>query len=174
MNKKAFTLLEILIVIILVSIIYSITLSNFNLKQKKLDTVTLSNLKQLLSSFEYNEKINIKCINNKNIECLLFIDEKLQEEKITNLFKSCPDVYKYSKNQDRLEFDDFEFEDLSVVQVCFEFDLYKNGKSSQMIVDTGKNTYIFDNISQKPKKIKYINDIGFYFNKKDNEVKNAF
>ncbi len=172
--KKAFTLFELIIVVILISIIYYFTLQNFNLKQNKLNSLTLTNLKELLSSFEFEKNIKIKCKDSKEVDCFVFIDEVLQEEKIEGLFQKCPIVYEYSKKQDLIEYSDLELENLESYPICFEFNLEKNGQSSQIIVDVEDNVFIFDNISLKPTKIRYINDIDIYFDNKINEVKDAF
>ncbi len=150
------------------------TLSNFSMKQKNKNSVTLQNLKQSLLKFDFKDKISLKCVDDENVDCLVIIDDKIQNEKISKLFKSCPDVYEYSRDQTRMEFDDLELEQLLRLEICFEFEVNKNGYSSQMIVDTHDEVLIYDNISQKPKKIKYINDIGLYFDGKNDEVKNAF
>ncbi len=172
--KKAFTLIELIIVIVLVSIIYYMTLSNFSMKQKNMDATTLTNLKQTLLKLNFEDKVSLKCINDEKIDCLVFIDGKKQDEKITELFKSCPDVYKYSKQQEKIEFNDLELEQLERFEICFEFEVYKDGHSSQLIVDTHDGVFIYDNISKEPKKIKYINDIDLYFDEKIDEVKDAF
>ena len=172
--KRAFTLFELIIVIVLISIIYYFTLSNFSIKQAKLDSVTLMNLKQTLSKFEFDEKVSLHCIDDKDIDCLISIDGEIQKERITKLFEKCPDVYEYSKDQKKIEFSDLELEKLEYYPICFEYELNKNGQSSQMIVDIIGDVFIFDNISSKPKRIQYINDIGLYFDEKSNEVKDAF
>ncbi len=150
------------------------TLSNFSIKQNKLNKITLSNLKQTLSKFDFNDKATIKCIDDKNIDCLVILDGMIQDERITNLFRNCPDVYEYSAKQKRLYFDDIKLKDYQALAICFEFILNKSGHSSQIIVDTNDKVFIYDNISKKPKTIKYINDINLYFNDKIDEVKNAF
>ncbi|MEA3498913.1 MAG: type II secretion system protein [Campylobacterota bacterium] len=174
MSKKAFTLFELIIVIGLVSIIYYMTLSNFSLKQQKLDSVTLLNLKQNLLKFEFEDTISLKCVDDKDVECFVLIDNEIQDEKITNLFKTCPEVYEYSKEQKRIEFDDLELENLESYKICFEFKIDKYKNSSKFIVDTSDGVFIYDNISKQPKKIKYINDIDLYFDDKISEVKDAF
>ncbi len=150
------------------------TLSNFSIKQNKIHKVTLINLKQTLSKFNFNDKATIKCIDDKNIDCLIILDGIIQEERITKLFKNCPDIYEYSKEQKRLDFEDIELKNHQTVAICFEFELNKSGHSSQIIIDTSDEVFIYDNISKKPQKIKHINDIDLYFDKKINEVKNAF
>jgi competence protein ComGC len=172
--KKTFTLFELIIVVILISIVYYISISNINIKQNSVNAITLINLKQTLKNMDFKNKIEIKCIDSKDVECLIFKDDIIQEKKIYGLFKKCPTVYKYSIQQQTIDFEDVELDKLERYSICFEFILNKDGKSSQIIVDTQDNVYIFDNISQFPKTIKYINDIDLYFDKKVNEVKNAF
>jgi hypothetical protein len=134
----------------------------------------MMNIKQTLKKFNFEEKISLKCIYNDDVDCLVLIDGIIQKEKITKLFKECPDVYEYSKDQTMLEFADINLENMETLPVCFEFDLNKDGSSSQLIVDTKDEVYIYDNISSKPKEIKYMNDIALYFDDKNSEVKDAF
>ena len=174
MKNKAFTLFELIVVVILVSIVYYITFSNLDIKQKKLNTITLTNIKQKLLEYDFNSNIAIKCLNNENIDCLLIVDNLIQQEKIENLFKSCPNVYEYSKDIIQIEYLDLELDQFKTADVCFEFEVSKNQNSSQIIVETSNDVYIYDNISLKPKKLKFINDVSFYFEEKENEVRDAF
>ncbi len=174
MYKKAFTLFELIIVITLVSIVYYLTLSNFDINKKQIDTITLTNLKQTLLKIDFEDNISIKCVDDENIDCLVIVDGEIQETKIKNLFTNCPDVYEYSKEQIKIEFDDLELEQLEYLNICFEFNINKNKASSQMIVDTNNEVFIYDNISNEPIKIKYLKEISLYFDKKNDEVKNVF
>lgn len=174
MKNKAFTLFELIVVVILISIVYYITFSNLNVKQNKLNTITPTNIKQKLLEYDFDSKIAIKCLNNENIDCLLIIDNSIQKEKIENLFKSCPNIYEYSKDIIQIDYEDLELDQLNSAEVCFEFEVSKNQKSSQIIVETSNDVYIYDNISLKPNKLKFINDVSFYFEEKENEVRDAF
>ena len=150
------------------------TLSNFSIKQRKLDTITLINIKQTLLEFEFENSIILRCIDDEKIDCFVEIDGEIQEERIENLFKNKPDVYEYSKDLKYLEFKDLELGNMESYRICFEYKIDKYRNSSQLIVDTSEDVFIYDNISKKPSKIKYINDIGFYFEEKIKEVKDAF
>jgi len=174
LKNKAFTLFELIVVVILISIVYYITFSNLNVKQNKLNTITPTNIKQKLLEYDFDSKIAIKCLNNENIDCLLIIDNSIQKEKIENLFKSCPNIYEYSKDIIQIDYEDLELDQLNSAEVCFEFEVSKNQKSSQIIVETSNDVYIYDNISLKPNKLKFINDVSFYFEEKENEVRDAF
>ena len=174
MFKKAFTLFELIIVIVLVGIIYYLTISNFSLKQQKVDTLSLVNLKEKLSTFDFEEKVSLQCTDTDNIECLIVVDNVIQEEKVTELFQRCPDVYEYSKELKRKEFYPLNVNDNDKISICFRFDLLRDGHSSQMIVELDNKVLIYDNISKQPHKIDYLNDIGDYFENKISEVKDAF
>jgi len=165
MFKKSFTLVELIIVTSLIFIIYFLTLSNLNFQQDKADKITLINLKQTLASFSFEEKINLRCFDDEKIDCLFLVDDIIQDEKIVGLFEKCPEVYEYSRNQIRLDF---------VPPICFEFELRKDGHSTQMIVDLDDKVLIYDNISLKPKIVKSMNDVADFFDNKIDEVRDAF
>jgi hypothetical protein len=165
MFKKSFTLVELIIVTSLIFIIYFLTLSNLNFQQDKADKITLINLKQTLASFSFEEKINLRCFDDEKIDCLFLVDDIIQDEKIVGLFEKCPEVYEYSRNQIRLDF---------VPPICFEFELRKDGHSSQMIVELDDKVLIYDNISLKPKILKSMSEIADFFDNKIDEVRDAF
>lgn len=165
MLKKSFTLVELIIVTVLIFIIYFFTLSNLNFQEDKTDKMTLINLKQTLASFSFEEKINLRCVDDENIDCVILIDDVIQDEKIIGLFEKCPDVYECSRDQIRLEF---------LHPICFEFELRKNGHSSRMIVDLDDKVLIYDNISLKPKIVESMADIYNFFDDKIDEVRDAF
>jgi hypothetical protein len=172
--KKAFTLFEIMIVIILISTIYIFAINSFtknNDLQK--DEVTLLNLKKTLLSQEFEEKITIKCIEN-DFSCFVFIDGTLQEDVLKPIFKEQPIVYDYTPELEKLEFIDLELEQLQRYSIVFEYSCKKDQRCSEMIVETETKTYIFNDMYKKPEVIEYINDIDEYFDAKIREVKDAF
>jgi len=173
-TKKGFTLIEIIIVIILISVIYYLTFANFNTTQAKVDKINLFNLKQTLKKMNFNDKVSLKCIDNEKVECFFVVDGTIQNERFTGLFDKCPTVYEYSRHQKVIYFDDVELERLETLPICFEYELKKSGQGSQMFVETENNVYIYDNILDKPTKIDYINDVSVYFDDKISEVKDAF
>ena len=175
-KNKAFTLFEIIIVIILVSIIYTFAINSFSKnKPKHPDGITLSNLKEKLLEFEFDEDITIQCLAD-DFSCFVFLDDDLepQEEKIKDLFKNKPTIYSYSKELERLEFLDLELEQLQRYEIIFKYNCKKNKKCSELIVETDNLVYIFNDIKNKPKTIKYISDIDSFFDNKIQEVKDAF
>ena len=179
-SRKSFTLIEIIIGIILISIIYTIVINSYSSKTKNsTDTITLENLKEKIQNLgeenSMNDSITIKCIAD-DLSCFVFLDDSLQplEEKIKPFLKQQPTVYNYNKNQEKIEFLDLELEQLQRYEVVFQYSCKKNRKCDEFIVETEDLTYIYNNIKKKPDTIKYINDISEYFDTKIEEVKDAF
>jgi prepilin-type N-terminal cleavage/methylation domain-containing protein len=172
--KKGFTLVEIIIVIILISILYLFAINKFdNISTIKSTKVSLNNLKETLLSYNFDSKIEIKCIND-DLSCMMFIDDQIQDIKIESLFESMPSVYTYNKNPDRIEFLDLDLEQLQRYTIIFEYSCTSDQRCSEIIVETNEKTYIFNNMNRYPVSVEYFNDINDYFEKKITEVKDAF
>lgn len=171
--KKSFTLFEIIIVIILISVLYTFAIGSFTSKSKKnLHTITLMNLKTELLKFEYEKTIEIQCVED-DLSCFVFSDGVKQDDKISNLFHEQPIVYKYNQNQDKIEYTPLELEEMERYNIVFKYSCDNYGKCSEFIVEDGDDIYIFNDIKLKPIKYKYLGDIDDYFNKKIEEVKDA-
>ncbi|MCK5293960.1 MAG: prepilin-type N-terminal cleavage/methylation domain-containing protein [Arcobacteraceae bacterium] len=172
--KQAFTLIEIIIVVIIIGIVYYFSLSNLNVNSLvKRDNVVLINIKQKLLKYDFNDNVTLKCIKDGKL-CYIFVDGVQEEKSIENLFKQKPTVYTYDKNLDLIEFEDLEFERLESYEVCFEYSINKYQKSKDMVVEVDDKVYIFNSIDKKPTIIEYLSDVSIYFEDKENEVKDAF
>jgi len=133
----------------------------------------LLNLKTTLLDIEYTDTIDIKCVED-SYDCFVFIDKKIQKEKIKGLFENKPTVYRYNSNLDKVDFTDLELEKLDRYEVVFEYSCKKNGKCSELIVQTEEKTFIFNDIFKQPSTVKYLSDVEEYFNDKITEVQDAF
>jgi hypothetical protein len=172
--KKAFTLFELIIAVILVSLLYYFAIDSFsqkNFKEKK--NITLTNLKQTLLQYDFNDNITIQCIED-DFSCFVFIDDILQKEKINPLFKEVPTIYNYAKDLTRVDFNELELEQLDTYNIVFKYSCKKDKKCSEYIVELPNKVYIFNDIYTKPTTINYISDINDYFDNKIQEVKDAF
>jgi hypothetical protein len=163
-----------MITIILISIIYTFAINNLTVNSKIQKTkITLDNLKKNLLKIDFEEKVEIKCIDDK-FSCFLFIDGDIQKEKIKPLFKEKPTIYEYSKELEKIEFQDLDLEELERYNIVFEYSCTKEKRCSELIVETSTNTYIFNDIYKKPQVIQYITNLDEYFENKIREVKDAF
>jgi prepilin-type N-terminal cleavage/methylation domain-containing protein len=172
--KKAFTLFEIMITIILISILYIFAINNFS---KGLsfgqNNINFENLKTKLISYEFDDKITIKCIED-DFSCFVFVDDQIQDSKIKPFFKDIPTIYNYSKDLERIELLDLELEQLQNYNVVFEYSCTKEQRCDEMIVEMPNKIYIFNDIHKGPIVVQNLSDVDEYFESKIREVKDAF
>jgi len=173
-KSKGFTLLEIIISIILVSILYLFAINNFSVNTgKEKDNINFHTLKSELLSYNYEKRITIKCIES-DYSCFIFIDNKLQENKIKGLFNEEPTVYKYNSKLEEKTFNRLELEKLENHNIVFEYSCNKEKKCTEEIVFANNRGYIFNDINMKPIIVDNISEIEDYFQDKIQEVKDAF
>jgi len=141
-SKSSFTLFELLIVILIISIIYGIFIEKLGSKEKVLRQKGLEGLKELLSAYDFNESAAIKCTDGCK-HCYLYLDGQ-QKEEIPSFFTSEPKVYDYDIHGmlSQVHFLPI-FKENNPKEVCFEYDLYPNGSGSSYLVEYEKKYYIF-------------------------------
>jgi len=171
-NKKSFTLIELIIVVSIISLVYYLTLGNFKLNVDTSNKISLNNLPMYLKKQEFDKTLSLKCIDDGK-KCLLYIDGSIKE-KINNLFSQKPNVYTYSKDLDLIYFNDIELNELDTYEVCFEYNINKYKKSKDIIVEVGQKVYIYNSLDSNVTTLDYISDVRDYFDKKEQEVRDAF
>jgi hypothetical protein len=174
--KKSFTLIELIIVILIISVTYFLIFSNvsFNTKNKE-EKVTLYNLEDfLLRNFEFERSLSFVCIEDK-FTCFVKVDDKLQKDfKIEKFFKQKPDVYEYYKDEKRVEFKELRVNDFNY-EVIFELKINSDYKINEFIIDTlDDEVFVFNSIFTKPKRYKTLRESYEVFELNKIEVKNAF
>jgi len=91
--KKAFSLIELLIVILIIGIVYTISVGNF--KKVKDDSVklTLGNLKEYLQTLPYEKSAEILCLDDCS-ECNILVDGE-SVKKIDDFLDKSVKSYRY-------------------------------------------------------------------------------
>jgi len=169
--------MELILVIILISVVYSLVFVNFDfeIKEKKVRS-KIENLKQiLLNNFDFQEELSLDCIQNEGLVCYVFIDGRIDKNiKIEGLFNKVPDVYTLEKKElvnyffEKVKLDNIEYEPF------FELKIDKYKKHKDLIVDMGNSrVYFFSSIFLDAKLYKYTNEIIDSFSSKETEVKDA-
>jgi len=172
--KKAFSLFELIIVILLLGVIYAIFLPKLNFKPEHEQKLSLSNIKEYLLTFDYKETLSLKCIED-TYECYVSIDGSIKKDTVVkNLFNNRPDVYSYDTEQDRLEFARLELDTFEEHEVVFELQFNKYKKMRDLIVETQDDIYVFNALYLKPLKYEYLNDVQEQIQNLTSEVRNAF
>ncbi len=174
--KKAFTLIELVIVIVIVSATYFLVFStnSFN-TQTNNKKISLENLKdKLLTTYDFSESLEFICIDD-SFDCYVKVDGVLQEKEILNsFFSEKPEVYEYESRQTLKQFDEIRINDVDY-DVVFKFSINNDFKTNEFILVTLENkVYIFNSIYDKPSTYESLSDAFEVFNKNIVEVKDAF
>lgn len=173
--KKSFTLIELIIVILLISIVYFLAFSSFNVKKEKEYKVNLENIKEfMLNKFSYENTLSLVCIENEIKECYIFIDDNINKDiKIKNLFTQIPEVYNYNKDLNSYDFTKIRFDDIEY-EPFFELKINSDRKQEDIILDTlDEKVYLFSSILKNAKVFKNTNEIIDEFFINEIEVKDA-
>jgi len=141
LTKRGFSLFELMLVVILIGLIYSLVLGKIN-KKKVININKLENLKSVLSSSKNSEKIQLIVYDNCKKIHLLGLDKKLNID--ISLFKDLT-TYKLdtSNNLKKVEFTPI-LVDKKIYDVCFNFTIYENESSSNYIVKQNNKFIVFN------------------------------
>jgi prepilin-type N-terminal cleavage/methylation domain-containing protein len=174
--RKAFTLIELIIVIILISISYYLIFSSSNFKiENENNNVSLKNIKKyLIKNFEFENELSIVCID-ENLVCYIKIDGIVNEDiKIENLFQNKPNVYEYKKEEEIIDYESIDIDNISQ-DVFFELKINNDYKTNELVVDTiNEKVYLFNSIFNEVKIYSSLQEVFETFNTNQLEVQDAF
>lgn len=173
--KKAFSLIELLISIFLISLMYGLYFYE-NKKEIKFNanTIKLATLKEdLLRSYPFKNTLRVVCLK-RDIQCFVIIDNNKKKNRPINLFDEVPDVYEYGfefnlKMSTEIIFDNDEFE-----EVFFDFSINKDFKTNEMIIFYKDFFYIYNSFNFQILIIKEREEVVEMFQNRYAKVKNAF
>jgi len=146
LRRSAFTLFEMIIVVALIGIIYSIVLSNFNTK-KSVTIYTLKDLRKSLMPFWHKgRKVQLVIYNECQKAALLINDEVNNSYKPKIKLERFKDIEAYKVDETeqlkKIEFPPVVIDD-KVHNTCFNFSIFRNGANSNFIVKQDERYYIF-------------------------------
>jgi prepilin-type N-terminal cleavage/methylation domain-containing protein len=159
--KKGFTLVELLIVIVLVSLIYSLGFSTIKLNKKKPKALTPLNLKMnIVSSKNFNGRMTLLCVN-KCKTCLLRSDISSPYQPYAHGI-DLSDIKAYTIDS-RNALVQIEYERYDDKKVCLKMDFYPNGSSTQIILENEEGAYFLPTYFEKAKKFESPEDARDYW-----------
>ncbi len=174
--KNAFTLIEMMVVLILIITVSFISVSSFQTKKDKQANVNISNIKKyLLDNFTYTNSLSFVCIDEDSFPCYIFVDNKIEKDiKIENFFEQKPQVYYYDKQLTDFEFKDYKVDNIDYKPI-FELNFNKDLKNENIVIDTnGSKVYLITSITDKVEVFNSTNEILERFSDLEVEVKDAF
>ncbi|MDF1883062.1 type II secretion system protein [Sulfurimonas sp. SAG-AH-194-C21] len=157
--KKAFSLIELMIVIMIIGVVYTLVISKLqNVGEAKM-TPSLSNLKEYLISLnEDKESVRFLCLNDCS-SCSVYKDGvKFQE--IENFFDENIQTYRYDFLLGAIRVKDsvyFNEEDIQE-SVCFSFGIDENLVGDQVIVVYKEKAYDYSAYFTKTQVYDYLEE----------------
>lgn len=146
MRRSAFTLFEIMIVVLIIGVIYSLVLGTFDPK-KSIKVITLEHIKSALSPHWKKGKRVDFYIYDRCQKSALLVDDELQEEINIDISLDIFKDVKVYKNDIHSGEREIEFSpvliDEKLHKVCFRYTIFPNSSSSSYVVKSGKKYYAF-------------------------------
>jgi prepilin-type N-terminal cleavage/methylation domain-containing protein len=165
LNSKAFTLFELLIVVLLIAILYGVFVHKLSRpKQADLDKLTLTNMKSFLSDLPFKNRAEVICLEPCK-ECFVYLDGKKTILEPVQLFKSTPKVY-FPDNFGQvrtISFLPILDKNSAINDVCFKFSLFSNKSSSHFVIEDDKKYYLFDPYMNPVKVTNSFSDVTAFF-----------
>jgi len=122
--KKAFSLIELMIVIVIIGVVYTMALSRIKAPKEELVKPSFKTLKSYLLSFSKDhQSVELLC-KEKCSECVILRDGKKIQD-VESFFDESVEFYRY----------DFFLGDVALnTESCFEFSIDGDGVSDQVII----------------------------------------
>ncbi|KYJ86951.1 prepilin-type N-terminal cleavage/methylation domain-containing protein [Sulfurovum riftiae] len=137
--RSAFSLLELLVVIVIVSIVYFLGFEGVEKSENKPKALTALNLKTTIENSElFNEEGTLICINQCR-NCYLRKDITSPFEAYENKIDLAGSkTYTLDAQETLLEIEGGRYQDK---KICLEMNFYKNGSSTQLILENRHGIY---------------------------------
>ena len=143
LQKKAFTLIELLIVIVLIGILYTLAIGSFESLKEKRSSLTLATLKEYLHDKNHTKSSAMLCLD-ECLECDIYVDDK-KVETLDAFLDDSVRVYRYDPSYGYIAKDSgvyFNEEDVDE-DICFAYKLQRNGVGDQVLVEFEDKFYDF-------------------------------
>jgi prepilin-type N-terminal cleavage/methylation domain-containing protein len=143
--RKAFSLIELMIVIVIIGVVYTLAINNFQKIEEEATKVNLHTLKEYLQKFPHAENVKFLCLNQCT-SCNIFVDGEKQKD-LEGVFDGMLDedikVYRFDFNLGVVQQTPeiyFNQEDVEE-DVCFSYTIDEQGIGEQVLIEYKKEVY---------------------------------
>jgi len=160
-TQQGFSLIELLIVVVVISLVYAIGFSSFKIRKSEPKALTPLNLKETIIKSEFfNGHATLMCVN-KCRNCYL-------RQGLSSAFKAysnkidLTDIKAYTIDE-RDSLRRLEYERYDDKKICLVMDFYNNGSSTQIILENKEGAYFLPAFFGEPKKFDSPSDAKAYW-----------
>ena len=135
MQKKGFSLLELMIVIVIIGVLYTLTLSKLQSPQQEMQKPSLTTLKSYLSHFSHDHK-KVELLCQKSCDKCVVLSDGVKLQELKGFFDADVEFYRY----------DFFLGEIALNrESCFDFSVDGDGVSDQVIIVYKEKVYDYTN-----------------------------
>ncbi len=141
--RQAFTLIELLIVIMIIGVVYTLAIGNFQRIGDETQKVTLESLKKYLQQFPHAKNAKLLCLDDCS-KCQVLLDDEV-EATLEDFLDESVKVYRYDFLQGVFEVQKEVYFNQEGVEedVCFSYAVDKNGVGEQVFIEFQEKVYDF-------------------------------
>ena len=165
---KGFSLIELLIVVVIISLVYALGFSNFQIRKSTPKALTPLNLKETIVKSEFfSGHATLMCVD-KCRKCYL-------RQGITSGFKAysnkidLTNIKAYTLDE-RESLRELEYERYDDQRICLVMDFYNNGSSTQIILEDEEGAYFLPAFFGEPKRFDSPEDAKAYWLEQSHSV----
>lgn len=160
-TRKGFSLIELLIVVVVISLVYAIGFSSFKIRKSVPKALTPLNLKETIVKSEFfNGHATLMCIN-KCRNCYLRQGLSSAFQAYSNKI-DLTDIKAYTIDE-RNSLRRIEYARYDDKKICLVMDFYNNGSSTQIILENDEGAYFLPAFFGEPKKFDSPSDAQDYW-----------
>ncbi|MDA3947249.1 MAG: type II secretion system protein [Helicobacteraceae bacterium] len=162
MQKKAFTLIELLLVVVIIGVIYGLVINSMQKINDKEAHLSFESLPSFLESMHNQNNVAFVCIDNCR-ECAVYVDNVkvqevdpfMKEERVLNFWR-----FDANQGTQELRFRPTFNEDDRAFDVCFRYEIFKDGSSSEMIIETQKQVFDYRGFLHPVRRYSSLQELG--------------
>jgi len=143
LRRSAFTLIELMIVIVIMGVVYSMAVNSFTRLSDESANIDLKNLKEYMINTPYESSVKVICLDDCS-ECNLFVDG-IKTQTLDSFVDDSVRIYRYEYiyGFTKREFDVFFNVDNVEENVCFSYKIDEEGIGDQVLIEFKDKFYDF-------------------------------
>lgn len=141
MKRKAFSLIELLIVVMIIGVIYTLSVGSLNKMAQEKEKLTLENLKTYLFNIPHKKYVQLLCLDDCS-SCDIYADNS-KIQTVDNFLDKSVRAYRYDYFYGYTEIEKEVYLNTDNVEkdICFSYVIDKSGVGSQVLVEFQEKFY---------------------------------
>jgi len=140
-----------MIVIVIMGVVYTLAINNFQKLDAKHPKLSLKNLKEYLSGFKHTKSVRLVCLDDCK-SCFIVVDSKKLKIKIDDFLDTNVKTYRYDYDLGAMPKENDTYFNKEGVEenVCFSYRLDADGVGDQVLVEDKNRVYDFSSYMTHP------------------------